>query len=186
MLLEDNAQIIIGIVLKRKEAMYENEKTYKYKVFSIRSYEEDIEYDTFISKENLDEFTANVGDIVFRLAYPTKVIVVNEETKGLLINNQYCIIRPYKYNSDLLGWFLKSKFADNQFQKVLIGSTIKTVPVSGLRKINIPKLDVEEQNKISGLIKNVEKEKKLYKKMIKEKEKICNIIVSNKINGGNI
>ena len=49
MKLNDIADINIGVVLKRKEATYKGEKTYHYKVFNIRCFEEDIDYDEFYS-----------------------------------------------------------------------------------------------------------------------------------------
>ena len=47
MKLEDIANVYIGVVLKRKEAVYKGTKTNKYKVFNIRCYEENIEYGDF-------------------------------------------------------------------------------------------------------------------------------------------
>ena len=46
MKLEDIANVYIGVVLKRKEAVNKGTKTNKYKVFNIRCYEENIEYMT--------------------------------------------------------------------------------------------------------------------------------------------
>ena len=52
MKLEDIANVHIGVVLKRKEAVYKGNKTNKYKVFNIRCYEEKIEYE---DAENTEE-----------------------------------------------------------------------------------------------------------------------------------
>ena len=54
MLLEDITEIAIGVVLKRKEAKYKTNNSYEYKVFNLKSYEENIEYDIFYSEENLE------------------------------------------------------------------------------------------------------------------------------------
>ena len=62
MLLEDITEIAIGVVLKRKEAKYQTNDTYKYRIFNIKSYEEKIEYDLFYSNENLENFVANKND----------------------------------------------------------------------------------------------------------------------------
>ena len=37
--------------------------------------------------------TFKKGDLIFRLSFPSKIILVDEKTEGLLINNLYCIIR---------------------------------------------------------------------------------------------
>jgi len=99
MLLEDITEITIGVVLKRKEAKYQTNDTYEYKIFNIKSYEEKIEYDSFYSNEDLENFVAKKGDILFRLSFPIKVIEVDDEIEGKLVNNQYCIIRMSDKNS---------------------------------------------------------------------------------------
>ena len=170
MYLEDITQITIGVVLKRKEARYPAANTYKYEVFNLRSYEEKIEYDSFYSEENLESFIARKGDILFRLSFPMKVIEVDDEIEGKLVNNQYCIIRMMSlfdltYNIDFVKWFLESNLAKSQFDKILIGTTIKSIPVMELRKLEIPELNSKEQEQISKIVNIWSKQKNLYKKM---------------------
>lgn len=190
MLLEDITQITIGIVLKRKEAKYQTQNTYKYEVFNLKSYEDNIDYDLFYSEENLQSFLAKKGDILFRLAFPMKVIEVDDEIEGKLINNQYCIIRMSDinnqiYNIDFIKWFLEGKHAKHQFEKILIGTTIKSVPVAKLRLLEIPNLSKKEQEKVSEIINTWSRQKHLYQKMIAEKERYYNSIINKVINGGN-
>ena len=190
MFLDDITQITIGVVLKRKEAKYPTVNTYKYEVFNLRSYEEGIEYDLFYSEENLENFIARKGDILFRLSFPMKVIEVDEEIEGKLINNQYCIIRMMSlfnitYNIDFIKWFLESNLAKHQFEKMLIGTTIKSIPVMELRKMEIPELNSEEQEQISKIANTWNKQKNLYKKMLKEKDKYYDSVINKLIDGGN-
>lgn len=189
MLLEDITEIAIGVVLKRKEAKYQTNDTYEYKIFNIKSYDEKIEYDSFYSNENLENFVAQKGDILFRLSYPIKVIEVDDEIEGKLVNNQYCIIRmsdknSKTYNIDFIKWFLESDNAKQQFEKILIGTTIRSVPVVKLRQLKIPEINKDEQEKISKVVNSWNREKYLYKKMIMEKEKYYNSIINKVINGG--
>ena len=190
MYLEDITQITIGVVLKRKEAKYPKENNYKYEVFNLRSYEERIEYDLFFSEENLENFIARKGDILFRLSFPMKVIEVDEEIEGKLINNQYCIIRMRSlfnitYNIDFIKWFLESDLAKYQFEKILIGTTIKSIPVMELRKLEVPELNSKEQEQISKIVNTWNKQKNLYKKILKEKDKYYDSVINKLINGGN-
>ena len=190
MVLEDITQITIGVVLKRKEAKYPTLNTYKYEVFNLRSYEEKIDYDIFYSEENLENFIAKKGDLLFRLSFPMKVIEVDDEIEGKLINNQYCIIRMNSlfnitYNIDFIKWFLESDLAKHKFEKILIGSTIKSVPVLELRKLEIPDLNLEKQEQISKIVNTWNKQKKLYKKMLEQKEKYYDSVINKLINGGN-
>ena len=187
-LLEDITQINIGIVLKRKEAMYKSKDTNDYKIFNLKNYEEKIEYEDFYSEENLDNYIAKKGDLLFRLAFPIKIIEVDDEIEGLLINSQYCIIRMcdfdnLTYNIDFVKWFLESNMAKNQLEKYLIGTSVKTVPVAKLRKLKIPAVSVEKQKKLSSLINNWNRQKILYTKIIKEKDYYYNTLITKIIKG---
>ena len=189
MFLEDITKINIGIVLRRKEAMYKSKDTYDYKIFNLKNYEEKIEYEDFYSEENLDNFIAKKGDLLFRLAFPIKIIEVDDEIEGLLINSQYCIIRMcdfdnLTYNIDFVKWFLESKEASRQLETIIIGTAVKSIPVAKLRLIDIPDVTYEEQEKISKLIYNWNKQKKLYNQIIIEKDNYYNSIVNKVINGG--
>ena len=164
MKLEDVADVHIGVVLKRKEAVYKGNKTNKYKVFNIRCYEEKIEYDDFHSMEDLGDYVTQKGDLIFRLSFPSKIILVDEKTEGLLINNLYCIIRcnNRKIDKEFLKWFLESKEVSRQLEKIIIGTVVKSIPVAKLRLIEIPNVTNEEQDKISKLIYNWNKQKKYH------------------------
>lgn len=186
MKLEDVADIHIGVVLKRKEAVYKGSKANKYKVFNIRCYEEEIEYDEFYSMEDLSSYVTQKGDLIFRLSLPSKIILVDEKTAGLLINNLYCIIRcnNKKINNEFLRWFLESKESSKQLETIIIGTVVKSIPVAKLRLIEIPNITFKEQEKISKLIYSWNKQKKLYNQMIIEKDNYYNSIVNKVINGG--
>ncbi len=188
MTLEDLTQINIGIVLKRKKAVYQSKKTFSYKIFNLKSYEEKIDYENFYSEENLDNYTAKKGDLLFRLAFPLKIIEVDDEIAGLLINNQYCIIRIHKFKNmtypiDFIKWILESNTTKHQLEKYLIGTSVKTIPVVKLRKLPIPNIDPEQQQQLSYIINNWNKQKYLYKQLIKEKENYYNIIINKIIKG---
>lgn len=190
MVLEDITQIIIGVVIKRKEAKYKSPNTRQYEIFNLKSYEEKISYDLLYSEEDLENFKAKKGDILLRIAFPLTIIEVDDEIEGKIINNQYCIIRMSSivnrtYNIDFIKWFLESNKAKHQFEKMLIGTTIKSLPVSELRKLEIPNLDLEEQVQISKIVNTWNKQKKLYKKMLEQKEKYYDSVINKLINGGN-
>lgn len=190
MVLEDVTQIIIGVVIKRKEAKYKSANTHQYEVFNLRSYEEKISYDLLYSEEDLENFRAQKGDILLRLAFPLTIIEVDDEIEGKIINNQYCIIRMSSifnrtYNIDFIKWFLESSKAKRQFEKMLIGTTIKSIPVLELRKLEIPNLNSKEQEQISKIVNIWNKQKNLYKKMLKEKDKYYDSVINQLISGGN-
>ena len=100
--------------------------------------------------------------------------------KKLLIN-----LLNITYNIDFIKWFLESDLAKRQFEKILIGSTIKSVPVVKLRLLEIPSLNSKEQEQISKIVNTWNKQKSLYKKMLKEKDKYYDSVINKLINGGN-
>lgn len=186
MKLEDIADIHIGVVLKRKEAIYKGNKINQYKVFNIRCYEENIEYDDFYSMEDLSSYVTQKDDLILRLSLPSKIVLVDEKTEGLLINNLYCIIRcnHKMINKEFLRWFLESKEASRQLETIMIGSVVKIIPVAKLRLIEIPNVTFKEQEKIAKLISSWNKQKSLYNQMIREKDNYYHSVVNKVINGG--
>lgn len=191
MTLDKISEISIGVVLARKKAKYKTKKTFKYELFNLKIYEErkngnKIEYETFISDEDLSEYITKKGDLLFRLAVPLKVIEVDEELEGKLISNQYAIIKVNNkmYSSIFLKWFLESNELEHQLEKYLVGTAIRTIPVIKIREIRIPKVKMEKQLEISQVIQFWNKQKVLLNHMINEKEKYYNSIIKKVINGG--
>lgn len=188
MFLGDIAEINIGVVLKRKEATYKSCISYNYKIFTIKSYEENLPYENFYSNEDLSLYTVKKGDLVFRLAYPLKVFEVDENLEGLLMNNQFCIIRltefkDKKYNSTFLKYFLESNDVSKQLEKFLMGTISKAIPVSKIRLIKIPQIDLKNQKQIADIYLKWEKQKDLYEKVLMEKEKYYNSVINKLIKG---
>lgn len=193
MTLDNVSDINVGVVLARKKAKYKTNNSFKYELFNLKVYEErkygnKIEYEVFISDENLSEYTIKKGDLLFRLAVPLKVIEADEELEGKLVSNQYVIIRvnDQRYNSRFLKWFLEGKELEHQLEKYLVGTAVRTIPVIKIREIRIPKLKIDEQKDASRIIEVWGKQKELYNKMINEKEKYYNSIINKVINGGKI
>ncbi len=185
MKLEEIADVNIGVVLKRKKATYKSTKTNVYKSFNIKCYEENIEYEDFFSTEDLSNYLTKKGDLIFRLSSPCKIILVNEKTENLLINNLYCIIRcKDNMSGEFLKWYLESNMAKQQLEKIAIGSQVKSIPVAKLRLLEIPELDINDQSKIIKIIYNWTKQKELYNKLIEEKNNYYNEIIKKVINRG--
>ena len=187
-LLEDIAQINVGVVLSRKIANYESMKTTRYQLFNLKIYEqrnygEKIEYEEFISEEDLSLYIINKGDLVFRLAFPLKVIIADDDISGKVITNQYVIIRvnEKKYNPIFLQCFLQSDDMLQQIEKYLVGVAIRTIPVNKIREIHLPEIELKKQDKLANLYKNWNNQKVLYEKLIDDKEKYYSTIIMNVI-----
>ena len=183
MKLESVAEIYMGIVPGRKKESDEIEEVNKYKLFSINKYTENNEFDYFSTTENLDRYLVKEGDLIFKIAYPYKVVYVDEKISNTLITNQFCIIRiDYKKaNPKYIKWFLEAKETEGQLEKTSIGTVVKTVKIAGLRDIQIPDLNLKEQNEIGKICELWGNQKRMYEDLIIEKEKIYNQYIKNTI-----
>lgn len=188
MILENISELNIGIVLRRKEAIYKNEQVLSYDVFNLKSYDEGVNYEKFYSNENLENYTAKQGDLLFRLAYPIKVIQVTKEMEGMLITNQYCFIRMTsfdnaEYDIGFIKWFLESEHVKKQLEKYLVGTAVKSIPVAKLRLLKIPNTPITKQKQISNILDNWNKQQILYEELLRKKENYYNATINNIIKG---
>lgn len=188
-LLSDIAEIYLGIIQKRNEIFIKNENTREYKIFSLKCYVENLEYDTIYTDKDMTDNLTKKGDLLFRLVSPNRIILIDEKTEGLLVNNQFCIIRPtnfinYKYDSNFLKWYLESDIAQKRLEKYLIGIAVRSVPVAKLRELKVPDLTNKRMQQITNVIKKWNKQKDLYNEIISLKGRYYSKLISNIIEKG--
>jgi len=182
----DVSEIFIGITQNRFRVNVKNENTNEYKSFSIRSYEEKIEYEKIYSDKNLDSQLTKQGDLIFRLVYPNKIILVDKNIENLIVNNQFCIIRcnQNKYDPNFMKYFLESSEGRRQMEKNIVGSAAKSISVSSLKEISIPNLSYDKQKNIANFRSKWNKQKELYYKLIDIKEEYYDSIFLNMLKKG--
>lgn len=178
------ADVNVGVVLNRKQAKYKSKNATQYELFNLKIYEDRqngvrIDYDKFISEENLDSYTVKKNDLLLRLAFPLKVIIVDDELDGKLISNQYVSIRidESKYIPVFVKWYLESQDAEHQLEKYIVGTAIRTIPIVKVRKIRLPNISIDKQKELSKLLEIWETQKGLYINLIKDKEAYYNSII---------
>ena len=71
----DIADVNVGVVLNRKQAKYKSKSTTQYELFNLKIYEDrqngiKIDYDKFISEEDLSSYLVKKNDLLLRLAFP--------------------------------------------------------------------------------------------------------------------
>lgn len=180
----DIADVNVGVVLNRKQAKYKSKSSTQYELFNLKIYEDrqngiKIDYDKFISKEDLNSYTVRKNDLLLRLAFPLKVIIVDDELDGKLISNQYVSIRidKSKYNPTFVKWYLESQDAEHQLEKYIVGTAIRTIPIVKVREIRLPNISINKQKELSKLVEFWEAQKRLYINLIKDKESYYNNII---------
>ena len=176
MKLEEIANVSIGISVHRESV--ENGK-YQYKIFNLNNYEENQEYQAIETDKDFSDKMTQKGDLLFRLVAPNKIILVKEKEEDLLVPSQLCIIRPdkNKINSRFLKWYLESQQGKAQIATEQIGSSIQKISIASLKKIEIPEIDIDKQEKIKDLIEVWENEKKVMQDIIETKEMIYENII---------
>ncbi len=184
MKLGDVSEIIIGLTLNRELLS----SGYNYPLFSFKNMEANENFEVLSFRKKYQKEITQENDLLFRLVYPNKIVLVDKNLTNLLVSSQLCIIRP---NPDLINpiflkWYLESDLGKSNIEMQIIGTTIKKITVSSLRGIYIPNVPLETQNKISNLITEWEKEKTNLKKLIDKKDKLYNELIMEKIgNDGN-
>lgn len=192
MKLGDIAEIRVGLVLARKKADSKAEIAKKYKVLTLKSFENNgylntEQLDNFESSEELsDEYLTQQGDVVIRLSEPNTAVYIDENLTGLVIPSLFCVIRINSGNQylmpEFLTMYLNSSHVKRQISKYQIGTTIATIPTSFLRKLNIKQIDLKKQMQLVEFSKLYLKEKGLLNQLIDEKEKLYTTLINKIIN----
>lgn len=177
MKIKDVAQIFIGILTTREIA---NNGNYNYKIFNIKNYDLQEQYETVKTDKLLDDKLTRQGDILVRLVYPNRVVYINEKMENLLVPSQMCVIRvdKDKYSSDFLKWYLESDLGKEKLLDETKGSSIQKISVSSLKEIEIPDLSLDRQKKIADLISLWCQERDTLQKIIINKDKLYNSLIT--------
>ncbi len=182
----DIASITTGLVVKRKQAELPEEAKKKYKMLTLKSFEQDgwlnvEELEDFESNEILDDkYLTQEGDVIVRLSYPNTAIVIDKDNVGLLIPSLFTVIR---LETDILipeylSIYLNSDKMKRYYSKRLIGSAIQIIKTSILRNVIVRFPDINQQKKVVEINKLILKEKKLLSKLVEEKAKYHKAIIN--------
>lgn len=100
-----------------------------------------------------------VGDIlVAKMKDTDKVLFINEENKDYIYSTGLFTIKPdtTMVNAEYIYYILKSKYFQEEKNKLSKGATQKALNNTGLKKIKIPFPSKKEQEKIVNVLKNIE------------------------------
>jgi len=177
--MEDVADIMVGLVLRRKEADIGDEKTYNYKSLTLKSFNSEgwinKKYlDDYDSVEELDDrYLALKGDVIIRLTNPYTAITITKETEGYVVPSQFIIIRinSKEIISEYLSLYLNTEKLKRLIFVNAVGVTVPMIKTGTLRDLSIPIIDKNKQSKVAEISKLIIKERHMLYKLISEKEK---------------
>lgn len=190
MLLGEIAIIKTGLVLARKKAEIELEVKAKYHLISLKN----IEADGTLTSQSLEEFKSkdvlgkehftSEGDVLIRLSHPNTAICIGQEQEGLLIPSYFAKIQVQNVNvlPGYIAWYLNTDKVKGELLRHQTGTNIPSTNISVLEQLAIPEMDLEKQQVITEIQRLYHKEKALYLKLMKEKERLYTA-VSNSIIG---
>lgn len=170
------SEIYLG--LNKKETRHtSNDKTYIYKLLTIKSVNnkfinKDVleEYDSLTKVD--DKFLSKKDDIIICSKPPYNVVLIEDDTEGILIPNNFIVLRNSKINTTYLYNYLN-----------LIGSKMKFDPED--ENTNITKSDVEQVyidvdettvKKISSLSSRINKRQKAYGRLLDNDQELIKMI----------
>lgn len=179
MYLGEIARIKVGLVVSRKKAEFDLEVKAEYPLISLKNIQADGTFtdepiEIFKSKEVLDaEFFTREGNILVRLSHPNTAVLIDKEQEGLLIPSYFANVEIIDTNvlPGYVAWYLNTDKVKGELLKSQMGSHIPSTNKQILEKISIPELDLSKQQMITELQQLYRKEKRLYQKLMAEKEK---------------
>lgn len=158
MFLGDIFQVRSGLVVARKKVATKDDAKFKYKQLNLRSINkngyiniEDLEVFQSDEKINYDYLTA-VGDIIIRLSEPYTAIYITKEYENLVITSNFAVIkRSNLYTSEFIAYYLNGDFVKKQLYSNMQGSIVRSISISAIEKIELPKLTKHKQELFAKL-----------------------------------
>ncbi|MCR8927505.1 restriction endonuclease subunit S [Priestia megaterium] len=193
MLLGDIAEIKTGLVLSRKKADLEYNVQAQYQMITLKN----IEDDGYFNEEPFEEFHSQgelgqqyfttKGDILIRLSYPNTAIFIDENYENLLVPSYFVIvkIKNSSFSPEYVAWLLNTEAVKKELERSQAGTRILSTNKNVLRAIDIKEISLEKQQVLLKINSLHQREKRLYKQLIKEKgvylKNIMQMIVQEKV-----
>lgn len=190
--LGDIADIITGLVVKRKEAAKGYDLYSEYKLLTLKSInqngwfiEENLE--KFKSLEEIDQkYLTSAGDVIVRMSYPYTSISISKKQENMVVPSLFVIVRTTNKSllPEYISLYLNSDKMKKQYSKESSGSVIQTLKTSSFKNLEIPFLELNFQEKAIQLNDLMKKEKILLLELMEQKELLNNSIMTQILTGG--
>lgn len=175
----DLADVMVGLVLNRKEANPTTLPIYYYKALTLKSLNSEgwidkTLLDDFKSIENLDEkYLCLEGDVLIKITPPYTAVAINKELHGTVIPAQFIIIRlkGKAVVPEYLAFYLNADEMKREIMLSATGNIVSMLRIGTIRDLKIPIPDLEKQLKIGEVSKLIIEERHLMNKLLETKEK---------------
>ena len=174
------AEIKTGLVLNRKKADMSKDQKLYYSVVSLKSFNEDANYDNtfadeFISNEQIKEdYQVKQGDILLRLREPNLAVYIDKKYENLIFSSLMVRvkIKDNRFDEHFIAHYLNSNIVKKQLsQGAIVGTTIPMIKVADVNEIKIPLTNLDKQKKIVEYLKLAHQENELLQNLISQNQK---------------
>lgn len=189
MKLGDICTIESGLILSRKRARNEMEIKRYYKVLTLNNIEPHGDFnekglEQFPSNEVLQErYFTKIGDVLIRLNEPYTSVCIQRHQENVLIPSYFVSleITDDHFLPEYVSWFLNSNIVKRQFYQAQSGTRTPNINQHVIRNLNIPKIPLYEQEKITAIHQLYVKERRLLTQLIEEKDRYYKAITNHLI-----
>ncbi len=190
MLLNDVADVRIGLVLARKKAPADAVNKIKYQALNLRC----VMAEGYLSLESVEdyytterlkpEYLTNINDILIRLSAPYTVVFITDKLQcGYVIPSHFAIIRADegKVAPEYLNWFLKRDAVKQKIMQNVSGSTaFGTISSGFIANLEFRDIPIEKQKTLGNILLLAEREQELLHKLANLKA-LYSKAIANKI-----
>ena len=187
--ISDISEIKTGLVLIRKKADKNVDEKFRYKVVSLKSFNENTVFDDsfadeFISSEQInDEYKVNRGDVLLRLREPNFAVYIDKEYNDLIYSSLMVRIRVKsdKFDPHFVAHYLNSSAVKRALAPDVSGTAIAMIGVSSINNLKIPTLNLQTQSKIVKYLNLARQESEILQNLAAQKQKYHKSIFENLI-----
>jgi len=172
------ADIMVGLVLKRKEAGIADNARFHYMALTLRclnseGWIDEAYLDEFESSEKLDSrYLTLEGDIVVKMTTPYTAVAINKDTSGCVVPAQFIIVRvKEKVVPGYIALYLNTDKIRKHIALSATGMTVPMLKTGTIKDLEIPLLEYDRQLKIAEVGRLMVEERHLLTKLVNTKEK---------------
>lgn len=185
----DISDIKTGLVLNRKKADKNVDEKFRYKVVSLKSFNENALFDDtftdeFISSEKIsDEYKVSRGDVLLRLREPNFAVYIDKDYDDLIYSSLMVRIRVKsdKFDPHFLAHYLNSSAVKKALAPDVSGTAIAMIGVASINNLKIPLVNLQTQNKIVKYLDLAREESEILQNLAAQKQKYHKSIFENLI-----
>ena len=187
--ISDISEIKTGLVLNRKKADKNIDEKFRYKVVSLKSFNENTLFDDtfadeFISNEQIsEEYKVSHGDVLLRLREPNFAVYIDKDYDDLIYSSLMDRIRVKSdiFDPRFVAHYLNSNAVKRALAPDVSGTTIAMIGVASINNIKIPTINLQTQNKIVKYLNLAREESEILQNLAAQKQKYHKSIFENLI-----